>query len=71
MLGCEEVMGMWVCVFLFFGLLWGTIGAGMAERRNRSRFGGFALGFLLGLVGLAIIALMGKREVAGRPPGGS
>lgn len=49
-------------IFLIFGLLWGTIGACMAEKRNRSRFGGFALGLLLGLIGLAIIALMGRKK---------
>lgn len=48
----------WIVVWLITGI----IGASMAERRGRSTIGGFALGFLLSLVGLAIIALMGQKE---------
>lgn len=43
-------------------LIIGIIGASMSEKRNRSTFGGFLLGFLLGLIGLAIIAIVGKKE---------
>ena len=50
---------MWAIVIW---LIVGIIGAGMAERRGRSRIGGFALGFLLSLVGLAIIAVMGDKK---------
>ena len=50
---------MWL---IFVGLIMGIIGASMADNRNRSSVGGFALGFLLGLIGLAIIALMGTKE---------
>ena len=52
---------MWV---LIIWLITGIIGASMAENRNRSPIGGFALGFLLSLVGLAIIALMGENKNA-------
>ncbi len=38
----------------------GVIGMSMAEKRNRSKTGGFFLGFFLGLIGLCIIALMGN-----------
>ena len=47
-----------LAVFLIMGL----VGTSMAEKRNRNRFGGFALGFLLGLIGLAIIALIGEKK---------
>jgi len=48
--------------YLIIGLIMGIIGAGMAERRNRSAVGGFAMGFLLSLLGLAIIALLGEKR---------
>ncbi len=48
-----------ICVVV--ALILGIIGSSMAEKRNRSTVGGFALGFLLGLIGLAIIALMGDK----------
>ena len=49
-----------LCIWAIFGML----GALMAYNRNRNRsvFGGMALGFLLGLIGLAIIALMGDKH---------
>ena len=47
-----------LCVCAIFGML----GALMAYNRNRSVFGGMVLGFLLGLIGLAIIALMGNKH---------
>lgn len=43
-------------------LIIGIIGASMAGKRNRSTFGGFLLGLLLGLIGLAIIAIAGNKE---------
>lgn len=49
-------------LYLIVWLITGIIGATMAERRGRSTIGGFALGFLLSLVGLAIIAMMGQKE---------
>ena len=52
-------MTIWTIIIL---LVMGIIGAGMAERRGRSSVGGFALGALLSLVGLAIIALMGNKK---------
>jgi len=47
-------------IMLIIQITMGIIGATMAENRNRSTIGGFFLGFLLGLIGLAIIALMGR-----------
>lgn len=41
-------------------LVIGFIGKGMAEKRGRSGGAGFAMGFLLGLVGLAVIGLLGE-----------
>lgn len=43
-------------------IVMGIIGASMSEKRNRNRYGGFALGFFLGLIGLAIIALVGEKS---------
>ena len=51
--------------FLLMLTVWiicGIIGVSMSEKRNRNRFGGFALGFFLGLIGLAIIALVGEKK---------
>jgi len=48
------VIGIWIiCAF---------IGRSMAINRNRSAGGGFILGLLLGLIGLAIIALLGEQK---------
>ena len=49
-----------IIIFLIINTVLGAIGTAMAEDRNRSAAGGFFLGLLLGLIGLAIIALMGK-----------
>jgi len=47
-------IGLWfICAF---------IGGSMAAKRNRSYAGGFVMGLFLGLLGLAIIALMGKQK---------
>jgi hypothetical protein len=43
-------------------LVLGVIGASMADTRKRSTFGGFVLGAGLGIIGLAIIAIMGTKE---------
>ncbi len=43
-------------------LIMGIIGAMMADHYNRSKFAGFVLGAGLGLIGLAILALMGKKK---------
>lgn len=43
-------------------IIMGIIGTQMSEKRNGSKIGGFALGFLLGLIGLAIIALVGENK---------
>ena len=49
-------------VSLLIFIIMGIIGVSMAEKRNRNRFGGFALGFCLGIIGLAIIALVGEKH---------
>lgn len=46
-------------------IVMGIIGVNMSEKRNRNRFGGFALGFFLGLIGIAIIALVGEKKEKG------
>jgi hypothetical protein len=51
-----------IALYLLIWIVMGIIGAGMAERRGRSAVGGFFLGLCLSVVGLAIIALMGKKE---------
>jgi FtsH-binding integral membrane protein len=43
-------------------IIMGIIGTQMSKKRNMSKLGGFALGFLLGLIGLAIIALVGEKK---------
>jgi hypothetical protein len=43
-------------------LICAIIGAVMAEKRGRSTVGGFMLGLLLGLIGLAIIAIAGEKR---------
>jgi hypothetical protein len=50
---------MWILILAF---VFGIIGATMADSRNRSSVGGFALGFLLGVVGIAIIAVLGTKK---------
>jgi hypothetical protein len=40
----------------------GIVGAVMSEKRGRSRFGGFVLGLLLGVIGIAIVVLMGHAK---------
>lgn len=43
-------------------LIMGIIGTLMSEKRDRSKVGGFCLGFFLGLIGIAIIAIAGKKK---------
>lgn len=38
------------------------IGMSMADKRGRSKVLGFFLGFILGLIGIIIIAIMGEKE---------
>jgi succinate-acetate transporter protein len=56
------IYGMFWLMYFAVCLILGVIGAAMADTRKRSTFGGFVLGFGLGIIGLAIIALMGSRE---------
>jgi len=49
-----------IIIFLIINTVLGALGAQIAKDRNRSAAGGFFLGLFLGLIGLAIIALMGK-----------
>jgi len=49
-------------MFFILQMVLAIIGMAMAESRGRSAGGGFLLGFLLGLIGLAIIALMGQAQ---------
>ena len=49
----EIVFYLVICVVI------GMAGMHMADTRGRSKVGGFGMGFLLGLIGLAVIAIMG------------
>ena len=49
-------------VIIIIWVLCAFIGRSMAISRNRSGGAGFAMGLLLGLVGLAIIAIMGEQK---------
>ena len=44
-------------------IIMGIIGALMSEKRHRNKVGGFILGFLLGLIGIAIIAVAGEKKI--------
>ena len=46
-------------------IIMGIIGAVMSEKRHRNKIGGFALGFFLGLIGIAIIAIVGDKKSKG------
>lgn len=48
---------------LIVGLVCAFIGVKMSGERGRSKPAGFILGLFLGIIGLAIIALMGKTNV--------
>lgn len=50
--------GFWIFSWIIFG----GLGYFMAEKRKRSPGAGFLLGFLLGIIGLLIIALMGDKN---------
>ena len=51
----------WFLIFLGLQILWGCIGASMADKRNRESFSGFLLGFFLGWIGLLIISFVGEK----------
>lgn len=38
------------------------VGAIMSESRNRSKIGGFFLGLIFGVFGIAVIVLVGKKK---------
>jgi uncharacterized membrane protein SirB2 len=44
-------------------IIMGIIGALMSEKRHRNKIGGFALGFFLGLIGIAVIAVVGEKKI--------
>ncbi len=44
-------------------IIMGIIGAIMSEKRHRNKVGGFILGFFLGLIGIAIIAVVGEKKI--------
>ena len=51
--------------YIIYFIIWTAcafIGRSMAIKRNRSAGAGFAMGLLLSVVGLAVIALMGDKE---------
>ena len=54
----NEIQLLSLAIFIIMGI----IGALMSEKRHRSRIGGFALGFLLGLIGIALIAVIGEKN---------
>lgn len=54
---------MYYILLFIMGIIFAIIGTAMAENRNRSAAGGFFAGLFLGVIGLVIIALMGKAEV--------
>ena len=49
-------------VYLALGVLLGAAGSYIAEKRGRSHAEGFALGFLLGLIGLLIESFLPKKN---------
>jgi hypothetical protein len=55
----DEMQLLSLAVFIVMGII-GTI---MSEKRGRNRVGGFALGFFLGLIGIAIIAVVGEKRI--------
>jgi hypothetical protein len=59
----------WTVVYFFAGAcITGAVGALIAEHKNQPKAVGFLLGFLLGFIGLAIVA-MAKKELPKAPPG--
>ena len=54
--------GMELLSFATF-IVMGIIGALMSEKRHRNKIGGFALGFFLGLIGIAVIAVVGEKKI--------
>lgn len=49
-------------VLLTVWIIMGTIGAVMAEKRNRNKIGWFAICFFFGLIGIAILAILGENK---------
>lgn len=41
-------------------IVWGIVGALMAEKRNRNKALWFFICFLFGIIGIAILAILGK-----------
>jgi hypothetical protein len=58
-------------VWVWVAVVWvacGAVGALIAEHKNQPRFGGFALGVLLGVFGIAIAAIL-PTQLPGAPEG--
>ena len=55
----NEMQLLSLAVFIIMGI----IGALMSEKRHRNKIGGFALGFFLGLIGIAVIAVVGEKKI--------
>lgn len=55
----NEMQLLSLAVFIIMGII-GTL---MSEKRHRSKIGGFALGFFLGLIGIAVIAIIGEKKI--------
>jgi hypothetical protein len=51
-----------IFITIIIWLVCAIIGASMAGNRGRSTVGGFMLGLLLGLIGIAIIAIAGEKR---------
>ncbi len=49
-------------IYIVIALIFGLIGISMADKRHRSKFGGFCLGTFLSLFGLIILAFMGDKN---------
>lgn len=55
-------------LILLLWLLFGIIGALIANNKGRSSCGGFALGVLLGPIGVLIVALLSRQEPQASTP---
>ncbi len=49
-------------LFLAIWIGFGIAGATMAEKRNRNKFGWFTICFFFGIIGIAILAILGENK---------
>lgn len=54
--------GSWGIFLVVLRLIFLFIGVSMAKKRNRSKAAGGYIGFILGLLGLAFIAILGEYQ---------